>query len=934
MASALSKTACSLGALLMVAGVWVTSASGAPQPKQGGGNVGRRLADDPLPPNFVRPGEVLVRLAGGVNAEAFAAQRGWEIRKELRFAPNTYVFSGVQGELAVAVQTLRQTPGVLLASDNPVRRPHALPAINSTDPLRARQWALGVIGSPGFWGIAVGERLVNGPKQDPVVVGLIDSGVEVSHPDLADNWLYNGPNGEAGFDLVLDIPYDESNAFFQLINHGTSMAGCIAPTTNNAIGIAGLPWEAVKILPCRIDDVIVVNNTLVSVLSTDALIDAIYYCIQEQVDVINMSLGGFFPNPLEQQAVTDAYNQGIVICASSGNDRFFGVSPPVNFPAAYPETIAVGAVGPSGELAFYSNGGPELDVVAPGGNDATFGDTTRLVISTDSFSFGQSLPFGYAAEQGTSQAAAYCSGVVATLISQGALDTTLSPPEQVEAIRTLLHTTARNPQGGFNNDFGFGIINAENALKSFSQYVDVTAPTPGEVTASFSEPVDARIIFPPGIGTGIGPGDFELQINGTDRTDDVEIVDPDGGQIVYEPDNETRYGIGINRLNIIAEHPIVPDCQRSLEGPAVGRIPERSYRFRMQPRTEVAGLKMFSLPFELQEGDVVPTNTLNFIAGGNIVRLARWLPEQFRYAIFDASTSPQDPEASLTTEDAGVARPPIGVGYFARVVNGTQLQILGRSERVGFYRIPLKPGFNMIGNPYSFRVPWSVVNVRFGNEILSIQEAASRNLMRNTIWRYQDGRYTFQALPNGELVPWEAHWVRSFRDLELIVPRVGSFNPFSASAAPPAPAAGGWERSMRLLADGSLAGEVFLGQNRVARDGNDALDVENPPAFAASAEVRVRHRDWGAFSGAYARDVRSHRAAAQRWDLEVETSRAGAEVKLAWDAFPRNTKALLHLNGMPVARTLNRQGELVLPTRQPGLQKLTVTVVPLRGGRG
>ncbi|MCC2668993.1 MAG: Subtilisin-like serine protease, partial [Armatimonadetes bacterium] len=685
------------------------------------------------------------------------------------------------------------------------------------------------------------------------------------------------------------------------------------------------------------------------------------YCIQQQVDVINLSfapatLFSSFSDPIMAQAISDAYEQGIVIVGSSGNNRFFGFTTGVTFPANLPEVISVGAVGPSGEVAYYSDGGPTLDLVAPGGNDPSNADFTRQVLVTDSLGFSgvAGIPAGYYFQQGTSLSCGYVSSVIAMLITQGVRDETLSPTEQIEAIRTLLHTTARKPLGQFTIEYGYGIVDAAAALKAITHYIDIATPGPNETTESFAEPLEATIVQP--VQSVLEEGDFQVFQNGVELTDQVdsegeplvEIVDPEFGMIRYVPSVESRYNIGINTLNIVADSKPDSGSVRSLEGPAEGRIPERAFRFRVAPRTEQAGLKMLSVPYQLRGG----ADTLQFLFGGNLVRTARWRPETGDYALWDIVGSPQDDDADLMPEPSrdldldnlsqedrealmdqvGVLRPPAGLGFFARVQSPTQVQLLGKSIRSPFYEIRLKPGFNMIGNPYPFRVPWNVVNVRFGNEVMSVSEAARRNLMRNTIWRYQDGQYRFQALPQGELVNWEAHWVRSFANLTLIVPRVASIlgqsRPSDVKYA--AGDADAWRTGFRAVSGTAGFGEVFVGASKAGRDGYGQEDVETPPALLPGNDFRIAHQDWGRFSGRYAQDIRGAKNRVNRWTLEVATSKPGTPVKLTWDRFPAGLEGYVQVEGRSKVYPLQR-GTLEFTPSRAGVQKVTVVTTGSAG---
>jgi len=892
-------------------------------------------------PPLAVPGELVVRLASGANmthAQQLAQAVGGAVKRKLRFAPNTYVFEGVPA-VGPAINALHTSAAVLRATPNQVFRPAALPPSDPNDTLLREQWALRTLGGSNLWGVTVGQRLEAGPVpgQD-VLVGLLDSGPQVTHPDLAENF-----DTANAFDFILDQPYDETQAGLLFENHGTSVAGCIAPLTNNSQGIAGLPWEGVKVLPCVVADTFG-GGTLNLGIPVSAVVDALYYCIQQQVDVINMSFGLFASDPLVETAIRDAYNQGIPSICSSGDGFFF--SRAVEFPATMPETFAIAAVGASNEPAAYSNSGPEVDMAAPGGNDQNGTDFGRQLVvaipTTSLFNFFFNVPVGFGFDQGTSYSAAHVSGVLATLISQGARNDSLQGPARVEALRTLLRSTARNPFPVVTPELGAGIVSADRALRSFSQFVDVIAPAPNDVTASITEPLEARIILPGGLP--LADTDFEVFRNGVDVTADVEVVDPFSGLIEYAPPPDDPHVTGINSFDIAMEHPSGdPAYRRRLAGDAVigpgVNIPARGFLFRLRPRIQFPGLFMWSIPFELDEDE--GADTLEYLFGGSESRIARWVPAQNRYAIFNPFGSPEEEEADLTTDDAGVARPPLGVGFWLRVIRPeippppddgipgdgaaqqVRLQIVGRSNRSPFYNIPLSPGFNQVGNPYPFRVPFNLVNVRFGNEVMSVTEAARRNLMRGVIWRYEEGRYTFKALPSGELVEWESHWIQSFANLTLIVPRIGGA---SQIAAAPAALPGDWEGALRLHAGGQVAGEIRVGQARGARDGLGAEDVPLPPAPAGQPELRVRQA-----TGPYQADLRAPGRRPQQWDLELATSTPGEAVKLTWSGFPRGARPELLIDGRRQPTALMRDGSLVL-TPGKRLQRLTVVAHPR--GRG
>ena len=909
------------------------------------------------------PGEAVARLAPGASGDALARTLGIHVKRQLRFAPNTYLLDGITGDVNQAVAQLNTTPGVLQAVPNLIYHGAALPPVTPNDPLYSQQWALRLLNAPTLWSVTVGERLVDGPEKN-VLVGVIDSGFETAHPDLAENL------DPGAYDFVRDQPYDNSQVNSTgFVTHGSNVSGVIAGVSNNGAGIASLPWEGVKILACHAGDNFNFpsDETSEPVVTSAAATDAIYYCIEKQTDVINMSFGvqgtqagvgtTVTPDPLVQLAVQDAYQNGIVLVGSSGNTRSVlgsingTTSPPVQFPANQPEVIAVGAVGSSGELAFYSNGGPELQFVAPGGNASGFGnvDQTQTIVTTDGlnsiFSASEGLPDGYVYSQGTSIAAGYVSGAIATLITQGARDATLSPTEQVERIRTILRKTAHSGFGGRTNDFGYGLIDPAAALQEFSPVIDVLSPTPNEDTASFAETLNANLLRPqltavvggaPGDYTRtfatLDPGVFQVQRNGADITDAVQS-DPLTGNILFTPDVQTRYNAGVNDLNVTVEDANQPDLLRSLAGDAVGHIPQRFFRIRVTPRVEQAGLRMISVPYTLQHDDLDPDHSpdnLTFLYGGNLVRLARWLPEQNRYAIYDVNGSPQEPEAALTTDAAGVAHPPVGIGFWARITDLTQVQLLGTQETSAFYEIPLQPGFNMIGDPYPFPVPWNTVSVRFGNQILSVSDAYNQKLMSNALWSYSGGRYTFQIAPNGSLQPWQGHWIRANTNLTLLVPRINAQTGQQASNRVVAPRGGGWKLALNATAGGKDAGQVVVGEARTASNGPDGQDLELPPAVKGAPEFRVR-QNWRHTSGRFAQEIRSETAGVQRWNLEVETSKPGEVVKIGWNSLPVSAHASICVEGAARAQTMGSTGTVSFRAAQPGIHHVTLLAAAAPG---
>ncbi len=177
---------------------------------------------------------------------------------------------------------------------------------------------------------------------DNVVVAVIDNGLDFSHP------LFDTSNLMTGYDFVDDDndPSEISGDSTSMYGHGTFVSGIILLTAPHC-----------RILPLRAFDETGQGNSF-------AVVEAIYAAIDSGAQVINMSFGMEVNNPLMQLAIEDAYNAGIVMVASAGNDSS---SVPM-YPAAYPEVLAVSAIDTLETIAGFSNYGDYIHLCAPGVN--------------------------------------------------------------------------------------------------------------------------------------------------------------------------------------------------------------------------------------------------------------------------------------------------------------------------------------------------------------------------------------------------------------------------------------------------------------------------------------------------------------------------------------------------------------------------------------
>lgn len=303
------------------------------------------------------------------------------------------------------------------------------------DPAYEKQWNLRMINMPKAWDRTKGKG---------VVVAVLDTGVAYEdHDDFRQVPDLRGTKFVEGYDFVNQDRHANDDH-----GHGTHVAGTIAQATNNGEGVAGVAFEA-AIMPVKVLDHFGGGTSA-------AIADAIRWAADHGANVINMSLGGGGRSAVMEKAVEYARKKGVVVVCAAGN----GGRGVVEYPAAYPGSVAVAAVGPGGQRAPYSSWGKELDVAAPGG-DKSQGEEAGVIQNTiDPQDVGRSV---YASYQGTSMATPHVAGVAALLFAAGAKN-----PEQVEK---ALFASAHPPKGatGWTDQYGHGVVDAESALKALKK---------------------------------------------------------------------------------------------------------------------------------------------------------------------------------------------------------------------------------------------------------------------------------------------------------------------------------------------------------------------------------------------------------------------------------------------------------------------------------
>ncbi len=285
------------------------------------------------------------------------------------------------------------------------------------------------VDAPEAWDVSTGVT--------STVIAVIDTGVELTHTELA-------PKIVPGYDFVNDDddPQDDHD-------HGTHVSGIAAAVTNNGTGMAGVCPK------CRVMPIKALNSSNQGYYSW--WIQAIEYAVDHGADVINMSMGGVDDSQSLHTAVRYAYQANVPIVAAMMNDG----DEIVYYPAAFTETIAIGATDRNDERWNNSNFGDHIDLVAPG-----------------KFILGTVRGDTYAFWDGTSMATPHVAGTLGLIHS-------VRPGYTVEELRTILRTTADDQVGPPNEDkkgwdpyFGAGRLNAARAVQRVVPPTDVSVEGP------------------------------------------------------------------------------------------------------------------------------------------------------------------------------------------------------------------------------------------------------------------------------------------------------------------------------------------------------------------------------------------------------------------------------------------------------------------------
>jgi subtilisin family serine protease len=335
---------------------------------------------------------LLVRFADGAprQAQAHALEIAGASAPE-RVDGTPYVRVAVTGDLTRTIVALSADQAVAEVQRVYRRRATGLPAQPSTtaQPSASRSFGPPVIPTDPAYAKseAANARLMRLPAAwavrhtSPMIVAVVDTGVDLKHPDLAGRLV-------PGYDFV-----ENDNKPQDGNGHGTQVAGIIGAAPDNKRGIAGVVWNA-RIMPVRVLDADGYGFD-------DTIAKGIVWAANHGASVINLSLGGPEADDVLRTAVDYATRKGALVVVAAGNDGT-GVT---QYPAAYSSALAVAATDSTGALTQFSSYGDWVDVAAPGWN----------VLSTALRFPGAS---DYVTESGTSFSAPYVSGIAALVRAQ------------------------------------------------------------------------------------------------------------------------------------------------------------------------------------------------------------------------------------------------------------------------------------------------------------------------------------------------------------------------------------------------------------------------------------------------------------------------------------------------------------------------------------
>lgn len=885
-------------------------------------------------------------------AQQFASRFGMNFRRALR-TPGIYLITipGADGfseaEEKVRVQqkldAIRRESAVKYAVLNQRVDKHQIPndPVFGTGPFEHwNLWQMNLPDATGAWSYTLGNP--------GIIVADLDDGFDTLHPDFLD----------AFSNSRIVAPYDASDGKEDANTgvgrgdpqHGLMTSGVIAAGTDNGIAVSGVTWEGVKLMPVKVADD-------AGALWFELIFDGYQHVIDynnnplntRKVAVQSMSYGAGGYDPISDELLQMEADQGVILCASAGNSRPFA---PAGYPASLSQVISVAATingPPLGVVTSYSsagtaNGVRKVDLAAPSSDVFGLGSfSVPLLAGSGGGLFAEYwwtgvFPFNF--DGGTSYSCPEVAGAVALMLSLG-----FPSGEVFDALKTTAIVGPGDPKP--NLDTGWGEVDVAAAMALAVPGVLAQAPIEGTKFQYQTIPFKFRTHFMASINSvtieltgGSGP----IVVPPADYT---ITPDPDNGFIIFV-EGTARLKDPVDGTD--GEWTISCNCTGLDANPYVDTAVVTA-----QQRVLLAGTSMFSVPFQL-DGTDFPAGRLPEELFDPGFRQFRWLPTidglgnpTGSYSEYitgsgnsdDAGFTPASADIIKRTQigDVPVDTPqngPYGVGLWVITDTDTTFDFeRGPEDGVKYYRLKLKRGWNMIGNPYEFIVDWNSCSILElpSQRLLEMAQAVSEKIIRPQIFRYEillDGSkgYTWESVPRGQLRPIDAHWVYAEEDCYLQVPplpgaEIPSRNDSRVRGE-------GWLVQIGARTDNSMDSANFFG---ATKNFNEKFDrVGDPPASPNGVQVWFESAN-----GNLAQDMREFSSGRETFTLKVRPTKANSRVTLNWnDVVPSSKRMRVVLKDEATGKTVvMRQSGSYGFTSDDSLSTRTFTVIaaPEIGGR-
>lgn len=865
-------------------------------------------------------------------------------------------------DAANAIAVLKLDPMVKTAVPNYIFTTHqSQSSYIPNDPRykTGEQYGLALINMPQAWPLQQGD--VN------TTIAVLDSGFDPTHEDSPTfhQDSYNATNGTKK--ITFNSPANGVN------DHGVGTSGVFAAKTNNGKGIAGVVWNRVPVLAVKgFDDA---GNPF---FSNATLINGYTYIANhaaaDNIKVLNLSLGanGLVLNAGDPQydALRSVYDAGVNVIASAGNSGPGTIS----FPAVAPWVISVSATGNTKTALSPYSSDAKVDITAPGGDQSTLATNGILLLQgggTYTFEEGTS----FAAPHTTGVMA-----LLRSVSNVGRDEAQTALLTQADSTSTK-QTSVPAPQFGWGYLDAYKSIKKVSYTLNITSPIGIDPATGQSTSTVYTTPAPLQTLRPRinlhmrGVSISGGVPQFTVQVTTGSTTQNLitnGVVDPSAvdanGSLISDLYivNQTVGSLPEYTVSFRYRATDTPVSQQQQltatytpNDPTITVTPVQ-VNYNITPYSFPSGISMVSFPVVETFGDSPdPTKAIRDIRdilgltqANQSAVLYRWVNVptvdatgqqgvQGAYATygignsgdyhpelatlhpsdvttvpsptFVAGTDPTNPNNTVTNAS------PAGLAYFLKLSSGAAVRSFGRTFETQTIQVPIHEGWNMIGNPFTFPIAFSNLSLQTANGTrYPIPDAATNKLILPFIYRFVGGQYTFQALPNGTLYPWEGNWIyviptnpnsvdTNVAKYTLNMPptqaglgtrgtRPATYTNSRATAAlankPTVRGAGSWVLQLAARTATSADTFNFIGMSSDAATNPSVTRALKPPMLPNSVAVGITS---DTSKATYAQDIRPT-GAAQTWNVTVTPDKPNTQVSVTWPnvhTLPRNYQLTL-----------------------------------------